>query len=169
MCEKNKQLKISHKKEIENERKKYEQYFINESQIQSNNQELEKDYLENEIQRLTDALLAVEEEFIMKEDEKTTLIQDYEQKISSLNTEITYMKSQQSLIDSLPKIDTSNVLQEENDLLHQEIKSYKSIKINLEKQIQKLKLERSNQRDSVDHKIVTLKEQKEELMQKIRK
>jgi len=83
----------------------------------------------------------------MKEDEKTKLIQDYEQVVSSLNTELTYMKSQQSLSDNIPNVDNANVLQEENDLLHQEIKSYKNIKINLEQQIKKLKIERNNQKD----------------------
>lgn len=105
----------------------------------------------------------------MKEDEKTKLIQDYEQVVSSLNTELTYMKSQQSLSDNIPNVDNANVLQEENDLLHQEIKSYKNIKINLEQQIKKLKIERNNQKDQVSKKIVELEESKTELLEKINK
>ena len=42
---------------------------------------LQKEYLENELQRLTEALISMEQEFITKEDEKTTLISDYEQMI----------------------------------------------------------------------------------------
>lgn len=37
--------------------------------------------------------MSMEEEFIAKEDDKSTLISDYEQMISSLNSEIAYLKS----------------------------------------------------------------------------
>ena len=69
---------------------------------------------------------------IEKEDSKTILISDYEQEISALQSEAAFLKTKQSLADDHLKIETSSVLKEENELLHSEIKSYKSIKANLE-------------------------------------
>ncbi len=112
--------------------------------------------------------MSMEEEFISKEDDKATLVSDYEQMISSLNSEIAYLKSKQSIVNSYPKIDQSTVLKEENSLLHSEIKSYKSIKTNLEQQISKLKIERHQQKDNINSNIRQLEEDKEELLSKLK-
>ena len=102
-----------------------------------------------------------------REDDRINTIANYEQTVSQLNSEITFLKSQLQG-EAFKEFGSINVLKEENEILNSEIGSFKGIKATLEEQIKKLKIERQDGQDSTSGKIRVLEADNQEFAQKLR-
>ena len=115
----------------------------------------ERNYFENQFKQAKAIQINLEQELRQKADERAKLISDYEIRISSLQNEIVALRSQKDG-ESMRKSQTLVRLQDENMGLAGEVGNLRSLKNNLEAQIDRLRNERLGMDDSVRLRIAEI-------------
>jgi len=108
----------------------------------------ERNYFENQFKQTKAIQINLEQELRQKADERAKMISDYEIRIASLQNEIVTLRSQKDG-ENMQKSQSLTRLQDENMALISEVTNLRSLKNNLEAQIDKLRGERLSLDDNV--------------------